>query len=203
MRAVPGWAVVTAILAPLFLLGGLVWAPTRQSVGYSSTRDTISSLAGLGAADRWIMVAGLAGLGLSYIATGIGLRPAALPGRIVMIFGGVACLLSAVFPQPRAGTSEMHGIVAGVGFIALAVWPAFAFHTHRLAPWSLRPLAALTATAVLLGLLFWFTVELFTRGDQIGLTERFLAGAESLWPVVVAVTARQLHPELAAAVAKP
>lgn len=195
----PGWAVITAILAPFFLLGGLVLATARQSASYNSVRDTISSLGGLGASDRWIMVLGFTGMGLCFIATGIGLRPALLPGRFAMVFGGFVSLLSAFFPQPVTGASAVHGLVAGAGFVALAVWPAFAFLLEPEAPWSLRPTASLTATGVMIGLMFWFATELFNGGDQIGLTERFLAAAESLWPVVVVLNARQLNPRLAQA----
>ncbi|MEV4534309.1 DUF998 domain-containing protein [Asanoa sp. NPDC049518] len=194
MRAVPGWAVVSAILAPIFLLGGLVLATARQSASYSTTRDTISALGGLAATDRWIMVVGFTGMGICFVLTAIGLRPAMLAGRVVMAFGGVVTLASAFFPQPVQGTSAMHGLVAGAGFVALMVWPAFAFRTEPYAPWSLRPTASLLAVGVMIVLLFWFAYELFNRGDQIGLTERFLAGAESLWPVVVVFNARQLNP---------
>jgi len=198
VRPVPGWAVITAILAPVFLLGGLVLATARQSASYSSTRDTISALGGLAATDRWIMVVGFTGMGICFILTAIGLRPAMLAGRVVMVFGGVVTLTSAFFPQPVQGTSEMHGLVAGAGFVALAVWPAFAFRTEPLAPWSLRPTASLLAVGAMIVLLFWFAYELFNRGDQIGLTERFLAAAESLWPVVVVFNARQLNPTFVA-----
>jgi len=202
MRPVPGWAVISAILAPIFLLGGLVLARARQPASYNSTRDTISAMAGLGAPDRWIMGLGLAGLGLCYIATGLGLRPAAVPGRVVMVFGGVVSLLASFFPQPHQGTSEMHGIVAGAGFIALAVWPVFAFRPERTAPWPLRLTASLVATLVMIGLLFWFAAELFSGGGRVGLTERFLAGAEAVWPVVVVFGARQVGPALQGAVSE-
>jgi hypothetical membrane protein len=192
--------VITAILAPTFLLAGLVLASARQPAIYDSVRDTISSMAGLGATDRWIMVVGLAGLGLCYIATGIGLRSATMAGRVVMIFGGAVSAAAAAFPQPEQGTSELHGLVAGAGFVALAIWPAFAFRLAPSAPWSLRPTASLIATGVMIGLLFWFAAELFSGGPRVGLTERFLAGAESLWPVVVVLNAHQLKSVVSEAV---
>jgi hypothetical membrane protein len=194
---VPWWAVISAILATIFLLGGLVLATSRQSASYSSVRDTISYLGGVGATDRWIMVIGLLGMGFCYILVGIGLRPAYLMGRITMVFGGALSLASAFFPQPAVGNSAIHGLLAGAGFVALAIWPAFAFRMEPGTPWSLRPTASLAATGVMIALLFWFATELFNRGDQIGLTERFLAAAESLWPVVVVLNARQLSPAFA------
>ncbi|MEV0717918.1 DUF998 domain-containing protein [Asanoa sp. NPDC050611] len=111
--------------------------------------------------------------------------------------GGTLSLASAFFPQPAVGNSAIHGLLAGAGFVALAIWPAFAFRTEPETPWSLRPTASLAATGVMVVLLFWFATELFNRGDQIGLTERFLAAAESLWPVIVVINARQLRPAFA------
>ncbi|GIF76737.1 hypothetical protein Asi02nite_62550 [Asanoa siamensis] len=189
---------ISAILAPFFLLGGLLLATARQSASYNSTRDTISALGGLGATDRWIMVIGFTCMGISFIVFGIGLRPAHMAGRVVIVFGGFVSLLSAFFPQPVVGQSQAHGLVAGAGFVALAIWPAFAFRTERAAPWSLRPTASLLVTALMVVLMFWFATELFNRGDQIGITERFLAAVEALWPAVVAVNARQLNPAFAA-----
>ncbi|MEV0720704.1 DUF998 domain-containing protein, partial [Asanoa sp. NPDC050611] len=116
MRPVPWWAVIPAILATIFLLGGLVLSTSRQNASYNSVRDTISYLGGVGATDRWIMVIGLFGMGLCYILVGIGLRPAYLMGRITMVVGGTLSLASAFFPQPAVGNSAIHGLLAGAGF---------------------------------------------------------------------------------------
>jgi hypothetical protein len=65
---------------------------------------------------------------------------------------------------------------------------------RRVAPmtWALRPPAAVLATLVLLGLLAWFTAELYGEGARIGLAERSLAGAEALWPLAVVLAARRV-----------
>src|SRR5262245_28691786 len=111
MRRVPWWAVVSAGLAPVFLIGGWTLAARLQPRGYNSLRDTISALAGLGATDRWVMTAGLAGLGICHLVTSLGLRPAASTGRVALAVGGVATILVAAFPLPRIGTSEAHRLV--------------------------------------------------------------------------------------------
>ncbi|MDQ3154878.1 MAG: DUF998 domain-containing protein, partial [Actinomycetota bacterium] len=90
MPSVPRWAVVSAAAAPVLLIGGWTLAATRQPAGFDSAVDTISALAAYGAADRWIMTAGLAGLGACHVVTALGLRSAALPGRLVLATGGVA-----------------------------------------------------------------------------------------------------------------
>jgi hypothetical protein len=53
---------------------------------------------------------------------------------------------------------------------------------------ALRRAVAVTATAVMLGLLAWFGAELISAGHQIGLAERALAGTQALWPLVVVLT---------------
>src|SRR5258706_7467233 len=63
MSRVPGWGVLSAGLAPVFLIGGFTVAAAVQPPGFSSVRDTISALAGLGAAHRWLMTAAFVGTG--------------------------------------------------------------------------------------------------------------------------------------------
>jgi len=189
MRPVPWWAVLSAALAPVFLIGGWTVAARLQPAGYSPVRDTISALAGLGATDRWVMTLGLAGLGICHLVTALGLRPAAGTGRLLLAAGGVATVLVAAFPVPRTGTSDVHGAVAGIGFVTLALWPALAWRRDRSAPWVLRPTVSIVAAAVLVGLLGWFVVELYRDGPWIGVTERLVAGAQALWPLVVALIA--------------
>jgi hypothetical protein len=93
---------LSAALAPVFLIGGWTVAAGRQPTGYSPARETTSALAGLGATDRWVMTIGLAALGICHLVTALGLRPAAGTGRLLLATGGVATVLVAVFPVPRA-----------------------------------------------------------------------------------------------------
>lgn len=189
MRTVPGWALASAIAAPLGMIGGWTLAATRQPT-FDPTRETISALAATTATDAWIMTAGLAITGLAHLVTATGLRPVPRAGRALLALGGAATLAVAALPSdvaPRA-----HGIAATVGFGALALWPAFsttALPTRS--PGVLRPAVSVTASAVLVGLLAAFGAELARDGDAVGLTERALAGAQSLWPLVVVVALRR------------
>src|SRR5579872_3181784 len=97
---IPLWAVASAAAAPVLLSGGLALAEARQPPGYSAVRDTISALAGLGATDRWVMTAALAGLGACHVVTAAGLRPAGVPARLVLAAGGFGTLAVAAYPQP-------------------------------------------------------------------------------------------------------
>jgi hypothetical membrane protein len=190
MDRVPWWAVASALLAPVLLVGGWTVAADRQPAGYSAVGDTISALAARGAVDRWVMTAAFAGVGICNVLTAVGLRPAGAAGRLLLAIGGVATLLVALFPQPRLGTSDAHGAVAGVSSLSLALWPALAWRRDGPAPWTLRPVASAIVAALLLGLVGWFAVELLSTAGRIGLSERTASAAQALWPLVVVLTAR-------------
>ncbi len=163
-------------------------AAARQPRDYNSIRDTISSLAARGATDRWVMTAALLAVGVSYVVTGAGLQPARRAGRIALMGGGVATMMVAAFPQPVRGNGVDHTIAATVAFTALAVWPVMATRRGVGVP-VLSPAFAVSALVVMVGLLTWFTLEL--HGSHRGMAERGAALAEVMWPLVVAVGARQ------------
>jgi hypothetical membrane protein len=187
VNRIPGWAVASALVAPVLLIGGFTLAAAQQPPGYNPIRDTISALAARGATDRWLMTGALAGLGACYVATALGLRPARPAGRAVLVGGGIATLLVAAFPQPIHGNSVAHTIAAAVAFTCLGVWPVFAARRQPCAPLLTRA-ATSAATAILLGLVIWFVAEI--HGGERGLAERAAAGAEALWPLVVVLASR-------------
>jgi hypothetical membrane protein len=193
MRPVPWWAVLSSSCAPVFLIGGWTLAASRQPPGYDPAVGTISALAARGAADRWVMTSALAALGVCHAVTGLGLRPAAPSGRLMLAGGGVATVLVAAFPLPGGGTSVRHAVAAGVSFTALALWPALASRRGADVPALLRPAVAVPATALLAGLAGWFALQLH-NGAHVGLAERVLAGAEALWPLFVTAAAYRYRP---------
>jgi hypothetical membrane protein len=186
-RQVPGWAVASAALAPLALVGGWTLAAARQPGHFSPSHQTISALAARGATDRWIMTAGLATLGACHVVTALGLRPARRTGRWLLAGGGVATAVVAAAPQPEHGSAPVHLVAAGVGFVTLSLWPVFA--SRATGPAVLRLRTGVAASAVLLTLLGWLAVEI---GDDhlVGFSERMLAGAQALWPLVVVLALR-------------
>ncbi len=184
----PWWVVVSSIGAPVFLIGGFAVAARLQPAAYDSGRDTISSLAGLGAQHRWVMTLGLVGLGGCQLITALGLRPAARVGRLLLALGGIATLLVSALPLPRVGTSQSHGIAALVAFLALALWPAFAPGSSATeVPWGLRRRVGIGATVLLLLLVGWFGLTLLEE-HLVGLAERIAAGAEAVWPLAVVIS---------------
>jgi hypothetical membrane protein len=152
-------------------------AASRQANGYDSVRDTISALAAHGATDRWIMTAGLAILGLCHVATAAGFTEIGPVSRVILGIGGAATILVAALPQPDIG----HVPAATVGFLALAVWPAASMLRFR----GARGITVI----ILLCLLAWLALEL-RGGSLLGLSERFLAGAEALAPLAFAAADR-------------
>ena len=117
MRAIPWWVVAAACAAPVVLIGGFSVATALQPPSYDPVRDTISELAGQGATDSWVMTSALAGVGLCFLLTAIGLRSARPVGRALLAAGGVAVLLIAVFRQPHRGYSlphELAVVAAGI-----------------------------------------------------------------------------------------
>ena len=187
MPAVPWWALLSSAGAPVLLIGGWTLAAARQPPAFDSRTDTISALASYAATDRWLMTLALGGVGVAHVVTAAGLRPAALPGRVLLAVGGLATLAVSSAPLPVEGTSTPHGIAAAVAFASLAAWPAFAWRRGGRVPWPLRRLLGLTAAAILVGLDGWLVVALHS-GERIGLAERVAAGAQALWPLVVSAS---------------
>jgi hypothetical membrane protein len=171
------WILVSALLAPVAMIGGWTAAAAVQPGGYSSLRQTISALAGYGAQDRWIMTAGLALLGLCHVVTASGLTSARPAGRVLLALGGLATATVSTLPLPVNGPATAHSVTAGIGFVALALWPLFAARSGDV-------VVSAAASVVMLGLLAAFIGQL-GGSAYIGLGERLLAGAESLWPAIV------------------
>jgi hypothetical membrane protein len=189
---VPWWGVISSAGSPVLLAGGWTVAAGLQPPSFNPVADTISALAAVGAADRWVMTWALAAVGACYVVTGLALRPAGRAGRLILMAAGIATVLVAVNPEHAgAGGSPPHMFWAAVGFIAMAAWPAAGCRRGPGIPYGLRPAVSATATAVLLGLLVWFGAELMLAGHQVGLAERVAAGAQAAWPLAVVLTCYQ------------
>jgi hypothetical membrane protein len=184
---VPWWTVATALGAPAVLIGGSAIIGIHQPPGYDAVTDTISTLASYGADNRWLLTGALVSVGFCYLMTALGLRPAARPGRLLLALGGISTMMVAVFPQPTVGSSALHLGVAGVGFVALTLWPAAAYQRQRHAPWVLRRVVTLAVTFVLLCILAWFGWSI-NGGPDPGVAERVVVSAETVWPMLVAIT---------------
>ena len=188
----PWWGLVSSAAAPVLLVAGWTAAARLQPRPVDPVADTVSALAAVGAAGRWVMTATFAVVGLCYIVTGIALRPAGPAGRLILAVGAAAGMLVTVNPQPAHGGSAAHAAWAAAGFVALAVWPAGAWRRSALVPWGLRPAVCAGAVAVLVVLVAWFGLEVVTGAGHAGLAERVLGLAQAAWPLTVALSCR--HP---------
>jgi Protein of unknown function (DUF998) len=185
---VPWWGVVSSATAPVLLAGGWIVAAGLQPRPINPVASTISALAADGATDRWVMTLVLLAVGVCDALTGLALRPAGLPGRLILIAGGTAGVLVAATPEPARGGSAAHAFWAAIGFIALTLWPLGSQRRGPSVPAGLRPAVSAVAAGALLALLGWFAVELMTRGGQVGLAERVLTEAQAVWPLAVVLT---------------
>lgn len=174
------------------LIGGWMIAALLEGPAYDPATQTISTLAANGAAGSWVMSAALAVLGVCHMVTALGLRPAALPGRVALGAGGAAAFVVALVPPPSSGGSLRHGSAAAVGFALLAVWPVLAADRRGTAPWGLRPAPSLTATVLMLVSAIWFMIEMHYDGAA-GAAERLVTALQSCWPFVVVASCLR-HP---------
>lgn len=188
MRTVPWWGTAAAVIAPCALISGWSFAAGLQPGSFDSVSRSISSLAAYGTTDRWVMTVFLIVVAGANAITGLGLRPAARNGRILLVAGGVFGLLVAASPQPSAGSSLRHVVVAGLSCAAMTAWPLAGLRREPWAPFGLRPGPAIWATGVVSVILGWFCFEVVTGGDMIGLAERTLTGAQTIWPLFVVLT---------------
>ncbi|HEX5189870.1 MAG TPA: DUF998 domain-containing protein [Streptosporangiaceae bacterium] len=186
MRDVPWWGVVSATATPVLLVGGWTIAAGLQPQPFDPVKQSISSLAGQGAADRWVMTLTLVLVAICYIITALALRPAAFAGRLVLVAAALAGMLVAASPQAApGGFSLAHALWSSLGFALLAAWPLAAYRAGPEVPWALRPAPSIGAVAVIATLTAWFLVELVVGGGVLGLAERVVGVSQAIWPLLV------------------
>ena len=92
-------------------------------------------------------------VGACMFVTGLALRPARAPGRLILMAGAVAGMLVAVFPEHQGAIYPIpHMVCAGIGCAGVVAWPAGAWRRGPSVPWGLRPGVSVGAVAVLTAL---------------------------------------------------
>src|ERR1700738_2929062 len=177
---------VPAVTALILLMGGGTLAAALQPSGFDPVTQTISALSAYGATDRWLMTTALYAVGVCHLLTSLGLRSAAIPGRVALACGGVASILVASLPEHHGATSIEHVACVVLGSLMMDLCPTLAVDSME-RPWPLRPGPAAAATLVLVALSAWFLVEAHNNG-LVGLAERVDAVAQSSWPLLLVVT---------------
>jgi hypothetical membrane protein len=188
MRGVAWWGAISAVAAPVVLIGGWTVAAGLQE-RFDPVADTVSDLAAIGATDRWVMNLVFVLVGACYILTALALRPAKTAGRLILIGGAIAGMLVAANPEHAGGFGSVpHFVFASLGFAGLTLWPAAAAKRNPEAPWGLRVAPAVAAVALQFALLAWFGTELIMAGAQVGLAERVMGAAQTAWPLAVVLS---------------
>jgi hypothetical membrane protein len=173
------------------MVAGWSVATRLQPRSFDPVAEPVSALAAVGAADRWVMSLTFVAVGACLFLTGLALRPAGGPGRLMLMAGAVAGMLIAAYPEHPGTTFPVpHMICAAAGCAGVVGWPAGAWRRGPSVPWSLRPAVSAGAVAVLLALAAWFGVELITGGGLAGLAERLFGAAQALWPLTVVASCR-------------
>jgi uncharacterized protein DUF998 len=183
----PWWGVASSLLAPVLLIGGWIAGAAIQPVPFNSVAKSISALAAQGMPYRWLITVALLGVGACHVVTGLALRQATDAGRIMLIFGGLSGMVIAANPQHIHSGAPVHEIFSVTGVLFMMLWPLAGMRADRGAPAALRPRAAWSYGLFTLGLLLWFTAELF-GGDTLGLAERAITADQSFWPLVVVLS---------------
>ena len=184
---VPWWGVASSVLAPVLLIGGWTVAADLQPVPFDAVSRSISSLAAQGMPYRWVITSALLGVGICNFVTGLALRPAAEAGRILLILGGICSMLIAAYPQHSHSGSPAHEAFSVAGVVLMTIWPVAAVRRDADAPYFLQARVAYLAMLVNLGLLAWFTAELF-NGPLLGLAERAVTADQTTWPLAVVLS---------------
>ena len=201
---VPWWGLISSAAPPVLLVGAWTVAAGLQPGSFNPVTGTVSALAAEGAADRWVMTLAFGVAGVCEIMTGLALRSAASPGRLILMVGGAAGVLVAASPEPAGGGGSVrHALGAAFSLAALATWPIAARRRGRSVPWVLRPAVAVGVSMVLLACLLWFGAEVVADGGQAGLAERVLGGMQALWPLLVALSCCRAQPHARAPAARP
>ena len=189
-QPVPGWAVGTALLAPVALVGGWLIAGALQPASYSPMRQTMSVLAGYSGTDRWVMTAALLLVGSCQIATGAGLTAVRMPARILLILTGLSTLGIAATPEPATGPTSRHLAFAVSCVVTTVVWPVLVARRAPARPWIVSVYACATVTVIFAGLSCWLLIAARDGGGDLGMVERLTSEVQALFPLVVALALR-------------
>lgn len=178
--------VALAVATPVVLVVGGFLAEAAQPPGsYDAVGQTVSTLAGLGATDRWIMAAALAAAGVSYLLVAAFLRGVGRSARLVLGVGGFAVVVAALAAQPVHGSSPLHMTATVTGAVAFVLWPLPLAADRGLDPGLRR--GSLIATGAMALALAWLCAQAWTDGTWLGVAERVLILSETVWPIRIAI----------------
>ena len=174
LAPVPAWGVLSAAAAPVVLAAGYLYAASLTP-GFQPVSQPLSDLGAANAGTRWLMAVTLMLVGVSYIVTALGLRPADIAGRWLLGGAGVMMFWVALIPNNVVGKWTLRHILGS----------AFVF--GLLALWPLRRRVGVMISIVAFVLIELTLWGIILRADTDGAREVLLYAVTALWPLVVVV----------------
>ena len=175
-------AFIAALIGPAQNVAG--WSISAALwPGFDSFSSTISDLAADDSPVQWIQSSFfLFGTALTFVVA-IYARAIAMPGRITLVLAGIASIGLTVFATPsQDGYSIPHRVFASFAFVFFAIWPILGMRRDPKFHWTLRPIGALSATAVMGLTTLWFLLTwLDPERSLVGLAERVIVLMQVLW----------------------
>lgn len=187
---VPVWGVASAIAAPVLLTAGYLYA-VSLTPGFQPVSQPLSDLGAFNSTTRWHLAITLMLVGVSYIVTALGLRPADTAGRWLLGGAGVMMFWVALIPNNVVGKWTLrHTLGSAFVFGLLALWPAMSGHLGPRVPWPLRRRVGVITSIVAFVLIELTLWGIILRADTDGAREVILYAVTALWPLVVVVWTR-------------
>jgi hypothetical membrane protein len=189
-QAVPPWAIASAALCPVFLVGGWLLGAALQQTQYSPLQQTMSVLAGQPGSHPWIMTGALILVGTTQFVTAAGLRQVSTPARLLLVVTGVCTFGVASSPVTLAGPTPIHLAFASSCVFTTAIWPIFVARRSPAPSWAVSSYGCAAVTALFAVLSAWVLYASFGGGD-LGLAERITSTALGIFPLIVALSLRR------------
>ena len=183
-------AIISSTLAPVVLIGSWLIAPIGWPA-YDSLHQTISELAAGDSPRKKPVKVAFIVTGSCHVVTAIAMPHVPTAARAMLVIGGIAAIFVALYPLPTMDSSSVaHTRSAVVHFIAMSTWPLLAV-VHD-STWIQSRTGSVFSTTVMLTCFAWFAVSLRRPSLLTGIAERFLSGANVLWPLflVLQISAR-------------
>jgi len=201
------WGMWAAVATPIILIAFWIVAGylQPQAEAYNPLQQTISVLAGYGAAHRWLMTLGLYLVAIGYLITAAGLRAVHQSGRMLLFVASLAGFGVALNPQPPSGTTFDHMAFAVTGAVLLLVWPFVMALTRPSTPLrgndaragAWERLLGRQGCFVMGAVIAVSVLALFIcaqLGDYLGLAERICTALQTLPPLLFALGLRRTIP---------
>lgn len=184
-RTTTRWLASGGVIGPSTFLAAWVGGGMLSGVAGSSIEDPISRLAAIDAPTRWLMTAGFAGFALGVSGFALALRfDLGGPSWTAAAVAAGSTLLVACAPLDHSLlVDRLHGLFAGVGYLAVSATPLLA--ARRLLQ---RGQSGLAAAGVVSGVVSAAALAASLLGAPAGLFQRIGLTVADAWIVAMALS---------------